>query len=162
MSRVKRISEVFDTASKIRSKEERINYLRSHADTCMRYIVQGAYHPNVEWLLPKGIPPYKPAPTMDTDGILHKEFHKLYLFCKGGHDTLKQFKREKLFIDLLEILHPEDAILICNVKDKKINYPFLTYLIFKEAFPDWLPEPREEDIVHPGQKRNSKKKEENA
>ena len=44
---------------------------------------------------------------------------------------------------------------MCNVKDKKINYPFLTYSFFYEAFPGWLPEPRDEDIVH---SRNLKKK----
>jgi hypothetical protein len=140
MSRVKMISEIFQTASEMKTKKERIDFLRANESNLMQYVVQGAYHPGVKWLLPKGEPPYKPASEIDTYGTFHQEFHKLYLFCDGANTNLTKAKREKLFIDLLSVLHPQDAKLLCAVKDKYIPYPFLTYALFRESFPNWLPE----------------------
>ena len=97
------------------------------------------------WLLPKGVPNFKRSEPVGSEGAFMQEFNRLYLFCKGGNDNLKQFDRERLFINMLEKLHPDDAILLCHVKDKKINYSFLTYALFKEAFPDWLPEKAKEE-----------------
>ena len=67
------------------------------------------------------------------------EARRLYLFIEGGHPTLKQTRREQLFIELLEILNPEDAKLLCNIKDKKMPYKGITYNLTKEVFPDILP-----------------------
>jgi len=145
MSRIKRISEVFEETSKFKLKKDRISHLQTNQSVLMKYMAQGAYHPGVVWLLPKGVPPHKSANPLETEMGLHQELQRLYLFCKGGNDSLKQYDREKLFINVLEKLHPADAELLCAVKDKRINYPFLTYALFKEAFPDWLPDKEKED-----------------
>tara|TARA_B100000427_G_C15308865_1_gene507384 strand:- start:594 stop:752 length:159 start_codon:yes stop_codon:yes gene_type:complete len=43
-----------------------------------------------------------------------------------------------MFIQLLEGLHPDEAKIICKVKDKELEslYPKVTLDIVKEAFPD--------------------------
>lgn len=147
INRVKMIPEIFKKASLLPTHEERIQYIRENQNELMRYIVQGALHPGVEWLLPTGEPPHIPGPTRDTEGILYKEFGRLYIFCKGGNPNLKQYQREKLFVDLLSLLHPEDARLLCAVKEKNIPYPYLNYEFFQEAFPDWLPAKEPEKIL---------------
>ena len=40
---------------------------------------------------------------------------------------------------MLESLHPKEADLVIQVKDKKLNYRGLTYKLIKETFPEILP-----------------------
>ena len=68
---------------------------------------------------------------------LRKEWTKLYNFVKGGNDQLNSLRRETMFIQILEGLHPLDAEILCLVKDKKL---YDKYKIAKanvtEAYPD--------------------------
>ena len=60
---------------------------------------------------------------------------KLYLFVEGGNPNLKPNRREYLFIELLESIHPKEAELLLQVKDKKLKCNGLTYNLVKETFP---------------------------
>jgi hypothetical protein len=145
-TKTRTVSEVLADVSKIRTRQGRIDALRANDSPLLRDIVRVAYHPAMIWLLPKGIPPYTPNPMpFDAFGILTKEEDRLREFIFGmspNQNTMPQKKREKLFIDLLEMVHPDDARLLCYVKDKRIPYPFLTYTLCQEAFAftDLLPE----------------------
>jgi hypothetical protein len=146
------MSAIFDAASKLRTKELKIEYLREFLTNkemnniyfaLMRDIIQGAYHPGVVWLLPKGNLPYRPLmENSDTEYVLYRESKrgKLSLFCKGGVDNLPQARRETLFIQLLESIPPDEAKLLIAVKDKYLPYEGLTYEFFNEVFPGILPE----------------------
>ena len=56
---------------------------------------------------------------------------------KGGNDSLNSLRRETMFIQILEGLHPLDAEILCLMKDKKL---YDKYKITKEnvieAYPD--------------------------
>lgn len=68
---------------------------------------------------------------------LRKEYENFYLFVKGGNDKLPNIKREGIFIQLLEGLHPLEAELLCLVKDKKLTTKYKVSLdLVKEAYPD--------------------------
>ena len=68
---------------------------------------------------------------------IRKEYQRFYNFCKGGNDQLKSLRRETMFIQMLEGLHPEEAKIICLVKDKNLTEKYnLTQEIVAEAFPD--------------------------
>jgi hypothetical protein len=147
-----RISLLLKTASdlQIRGKPIQIEYLRTIYNEPLRYIIQGALHPGVEWLLPKGPMIYTSFnENADLDSKLYREYRKLYIFCKGGNDKLNQQKRENLFIQLLESLHSEDAELLIYMKDKSLPYPGITYDLICDAYPGMLPEKREEkeDVI---------------
>ena len=62
---------------------------------------------------------------------------KFYNFVKGGNDGLSSLRRETMFINVLQGLHPLEAEILCLVKDKKLE---TKYKISKEnvsqAFPD--------------------------
>jgi len=58
------------------------------------------------------------------------------LFIEPVNTNVHQIKRESLFIDLLESIHPEEAKLVCSVKDKKIPYKGITKKLVKEALPN--------------------------
>ena len=68
---------------------------------------------------------------------LRKEWTKLYNFVKGGNDQLNSLRRETMFIQILEGLHPLDAEILCLVKDKKLYDKYkITRANVTEAYPD--------------------------
>ena len=67
---------------------------------------------------------------------LRKEWTKLYNFVKGGNSSLKSLRRETMFIQILEGLHPLDAEILCLVKDKKL---YDKYKITKENVAEAYP-----------------------
>ena len=68
---------------------------------------------------------------------LRKEWTKLYNFVKGGNDQLNSLRRETMFIQILEGLHPLDAEILCLVKDKKLYDKYkITKQNVSEAYPD--------------------------
>ena len=68
---------------------------------------------------------------------LRREWTKLYNFIKGGNDSLKSLRRETMFIQILEGLHPLDAEILCLVKDKNLYDKYkITKENVSEAYPD--------------------------
>ena len=68
---------------------------------------------------------------------IRKEWTKFYNFCKGGNDQLKSLRRETMFIQMLEGLHPLDAEILCLVKDKQLETKYkITKEIVSEAYPE--------------------------
>ena len=60
---------------------------------------------------------------------IRKEYTKFYNFIKGGNDGLSSLRRETMFINVLEGLHPLEAEILFLVKDKKLE---TKYKITKE------------------------------
>ena len=68
---------------------------------------------------------------------LRTQFHILYNFVKGGNNGLSTIRRETMFINLLQGLHPKEAEILCLVKDKKLTDKYkITFENVKEAYPD--------------------------
>jgi len=74
----------------------------------------------------------------DTDGktTLRRECKHFYHFIRGGNNGLTSIRRETMFINLLEGLHPLEAEILCLVKDKKLSDKYnITKDLVSEAFP---------------------------
>lgn len=68
---------------------------------------------------------------------IRREFKNFYHFLKGGNPGLNAIRRETMFINILEGLHPLEAEIICLVKDKKLTDKYkITREIVSEAYPD--------------------------
>jgi len=68
---------------------------------------------------------------------IRKEFKRFYNFIKGGNDSLASLRRETMFIQMLEGLHPLEAEILCLVKDKKLQTKYkITKEIVTQAYPD--------------------------
>ena len=68
---------------------------------------------------------------------LRREYTKLYNFIRGGNDQLNGLRRETMFIQILEGLHPLDAEILCLMKDKKLYDKYkITKENVVEAYPD--------------------------
>ena len=121
-----------------KDKPRKLKVLRDHDSIALRQVLRGAFDPKIEWALPKGEVPYtvNDAPIGTDHTILSQEAKRLYLFIKGGDDTVKQNKRELLFVQLLEGLSAEEAEFLVAVVNKKVNnkYKGFTANLVKEAF----------------------------
>lgn len=77
--------------------------------------------------------------TSDTQAktTIRRESKNFYHFLKGGNMSLSTIRRESMFINLLEGLHPLEAEIICLVKDKKLTDKYkITQEIVAEAYTD--------------------------
>jgi len=87
-----------------------------------------------KFLLPDGEPPYKPNPNPQgmTQAIFQQEINKFYVFCRAD---LKAAKRETMFIQLLENIHPSEAKILLAVKDQTLTklYPNITRKVVAAA-----------------------------
>jgi hypothetical protein len=68
---------------------------------------------------------------------IRKEYDKFYNFVKGGNDGLSSLRRETMFINILQGLHPLESEILCLVKDKKLQEKYkITKEIVSQAYPD--------------------------
>lgn len=132
------ISEVLQKVSNAKTKAEKIKLLQDNNTQALRSILIWNYDESVVSMIPEGEVPYRPneAPAGTEHTVLEKEARKLYYFIKGGDNTLKQFKREQMFIQMLEGLHSSEAEVLVLVKDKKLQDKYrITKAVVQEAFP---------------------------
>lgn len=68
---------------------------------------------------------------------IRKEYTKFYNFVKGGNDGLSSIRRETMFINILQGLHPLEAEILCLVKDKKLQTKYkITKELVAQAYPE--------------------------
>lgn len=132
------ISEILATANKLGSREKRIKHLQEHDCTALKDILRIGLDDSITLSLPEGEPPFKKADPEKTLLELRFEYPKFRNFVQAASPNLNQFKRETSFIDMLESIHPEDAVLFCKAKDKKLKYKYITKTLVKSAFPDLI------------------------
>ncbi len=136
--RVESLGTIIEEVVSARTREEKVAILRKHDHPGLRRILQLAFDERVNWLLPKGVPLYKPNPMFDCEGQLYAELRRIYLFLEGGNVNLEPERRETLFIQLLETVTPADAKLLLDVQNKILPTK-LDRNIVEEVFPGILP-----------------------
>lgn len=109
-------------------------------------VIQLVFVDGIQLDLPPGIPPYKPQNLPNNWGYnrLPKELKKMHYFIKGANNTVKQVKKESMFIEMLESLSSDEAKLLLQIKDKKLEYKGITKRYVKKAFPEFFPGETEE------------------
>tara|TARA_R110000868_G_scaffold298903_2_gene559094 strand:- start:24391 stop:24957 length:567 start_codon:yes stop_codon:yes gene_type:complete len=159
------VFEILELASKQRSNVKKAEVLKTYEHDSVKSILIWNFDETVISLLPEGSVPYgdlkdqnvysgnlsdnlvreasggESATQQDLQGrgrtSLRREYQNLYHFVKGGNDTLSTIRREMMFINILEGLHPKEAELLCLVKDKQLQTKYkITLDNVKEAFPD--------------------------
>ena len=135
------MQEIATKVNNAKDKPRKLKVLRDNDAVALRQVLKGAFDPKIEWSLPTGDEiPYKvnDAPLGTDHTLLSREAKRLYLFIKGGDNTLSNTKRETLFIQILEGLSAEEAEFLVTVVNKKVNneYKGFTANLVREAF-DW-------------------------
>jgi len=68
---------------------------------------------------------------------IRREYKNFYHFLKGGNDSLNNIRRETMFINILEGLHPLEAEIVALVKDKKLETKYkISKEVVSEAYSD--------------------------
>jgi len=68
---------------------------------------------------------------------IRREAKHFYHFIKGGNNAMNSIRRETMFINILEGLHPLEAEIVTLCKDKKLGEVYkVTKEIIAEAYPD--------------------------
>ena len=132
------VFEVFEEITKTKTKGDKIKVLKQNESWALKDIIRGSMDSTVKWNLPAGAPPYTAALEESHPANLLKENTKFKYFVKGGPgDNMPAFKRESIFIGILEGVHPQDAELVISMINKE-KPKGLTRPMVKEAFPGLL------------------------
>tara|TARA_A100001201_G_scaffold125932_1_gene110364 strand:- start:661 stop:1140 length:480 start_codon:yes stop_codon:yes gene_type:complete len=133
------VHEILELASKQRTKAKKIEILKEYETDALKTIFIWNFDDTVVSLLPQGDVPYKEneVPVGTDHTSLRREHKNLYHFVKGGNDSLSGLRRETMFIQMLEGLHPEEAKILCLTKDKQLQTKYkITYEMVREAYSD--------------------------
>ena len=133
------VHEVLDLVDSQRTKAKKIQILQEYSDDALKAILIWNFDPTAISVIPSGPVPYKEneVPVGTDHTSLRREWKNLYHFLKGGNDSLSTMRRETMFIQMLEGLHPEEAKIICLVKDKDLESRYkITYDMVQQAYPD--------------------------
>jgi len=133
------VHEIFELVSKQRSKAKKVEVLKEQRCDAITALLIWNFDDSVVSLLPTGEVPYEKneVPVGTDHTSLRKEWRNLYHFVKGGNDSLSKTRRESMFIQILEGLHPHEADILCLVKDKALTSRFkISKEVVSEAFPD--------------------------
>ena len=103
------IHEILDYVDSQKTKPKKVQALQEYRDDSLTAILIWNFDDKVVSAIPKGQVPYKEneVPVGTDHTSLRREWKNLYHFIKGGNDTLSSLRRETMFIQMLEGLHPE-------------------------------------------------------
>jgi len=159
--------EVLNAASKMKSNAKKIEVLQRYGDPSLKAVFIWNFDETIETLLPEGEVPYgsniedeiqsgslsgkidDAVGKMSEMGSaslgsqdqgqtsIRKEFQKFYNFLKGGNPGMSSLRRESMFINILQGLHPLEAEILILVKDGRLGDKYkITKENVSEAFPD--------------------------
>lgn len=132
------MSEILQEINDRRKNTDRVELLQKYDSQVLRGVLFVALRPElVRWALPEGVPPYKPSEALDNQSFFFTEWEKLYVFLADYN--LPAWRREQLFIQLLEALTPDDALLMISLKEGKMPYTNIKDKVVDMAFPGLLP-----------------------
>ena len=111
------IHEILELVSEQRTKAKRVDILKEYRDDSLTAVLIWNFDERVQSAIPDGQVPYEPndVPVGTDHTSLRREWKTLYHFIKGGNDSLSTLRRESMFIQLLEGLHPKEAEIICLI-----------------------------------------------
>ncbi len=118
MSNTLSLSEIVNKVCELKTKEEKVALLKENNSEALRTVLTVMFDKkNFVWNIPSDtVPPYKPSPHNESHGMLYRQARKLRYFIKGyDGENLSQYRKEFLFIEMLESIDKEDAKLMEKV-----------------------------------------------
>lgn len=136
----KEVFEILEEFDKQKSKTERKEVLLKYANIpALTDVLRGTFDDSLQFLLPEGKPPYTPNTPESVPSTLRKQHRQFGYFVKGGPGKdMPAYKREALFIRLLESIHPQDAEIVLSMVAKQSPVKYLTKKLVQEAFPNLI------------------------
>ena len=133
------MNEILDLVAEQKTDAKKVAILQEYECDALKSLFIWNFDESIISLLPEGKVPYKPNENpLGTDhSSLRREQRNLYMFVKGGNDQLSTIRRETIFIQMLEGLHPSEADIVIAVKDKDLEDLYdIPFEVVEEAYPD--------------------------
>ena len=133
------MNEILELVSEQKTDDGKIAILKEYECDIIKSLFIWNFDDSVISLLPQGTVPYKPNENpLGTDhSSLRREQRSLYNFVKGGNDQLSTIRRETIFIQMLEGLHPKEADIVIAVKDGNLEDMYdVPFEVVEDAYPD--------------------------
>ena len=146
------ISEVLQRVSNAKTKAKKVEILQEYKTPALTKILLCNFAKSIAFCFPEGETPYRPneRPKGVDHTLLLNEHRMLDNFIKktvngvtfygcsnNTRPRMQQLKKENLWIQVLEGLHPEEAQVLDLIKDKKLT---TKYKITKQNVIDAFPE----------------------
>lgn len=132
----KHVFEVIAAAEKASKREEKIQILRQNESWALKDMLRATYDDSIKFMLPPGEPPYTPNEEGSIPSTFLKQNTQLKYVVKGPiAEKMIPVKRERIFINMLEAIHPEDAKLCIKMINKESLGKGITKKLVQEAFP---------------------------
>ena len=159
------IFEILELLDAQKTNAKKVEVLRNYEHDSIKTIFVWNYDSSVVSLLPPGAVPYgetnaqttfagtlseniakeaaggESATGQDLDGrnktSIRHEYKNFYHFVQGGNNSLTTTRREMIFINMLQGLHPKEAEVLCLVKDKDLESKYNVSIDqVKQAYPN--------------------------
>lgn len=137
------IHDVLKKANNAKNKKERIAILQEHNCMGLRDVMKGNFDDTIQWTLPEGSPPYEVAEGNNWVGLNISSPKTLKYFVRGGPGkNMRIARKERMFIEMLETSHPDDAKVIIAMKDKSLQsiYKNITKKLVQDTWPNLISE----------------------
>ena len=133
------MSEILELASKQRPVAKKVEVLQEYDTDALKAILIWNFDETAVSMVPEGEVPYEKndVPIGTDHTSLRKEWKNLYHFVQGGNNSLSPIRRETMFIQMLEGLHPDEADILCLVKDGRLGEKYkITKEVVGKAYSD--------------------------
>ena len=133
------MNEILELVSQQKTDAKKVALLKEYECDALKSLFIWNFDESIISLLPEGKVPYKrnENPLGTDHSSLRREQRNLYMFVKGGNDALSTIRRETIFIQMLEGLHPKEADIIVAVKDGDLEDMYdVPFEVVEEAYPD--------------------------
>ena len=159
------IFEILELVDAQKTNAKKVEVLKNYEHDSIKTVFVWNYDSSVISLLPPGPVPYgetnaqttfagtlseniakeaaggESATGQDLDGrnktSIRHEYKNFYHFVQGGNPSLTTTRREMIFINMLQGLHPKEAEVLCLVKDKDLESRYKVSIDqVKQAYPN--------------------------
>lgn len=129
------LAEIVTDARALSTIAEKAQFLKANNSKELRNILILMYDGRFTFDLPTTPPPYRPSVVNESHGLLYREARKLSYFVNEMKDgeNLDRVRKEALFIQMLESVDKDDALLLLQMLAKE-PYPDLPVEAIHEAF----------------------------
>lgn len=159
--------EVLELVSKQRTNSKKVELLQRYGDLSLKALFIWNFDESLVSALPPGDVPYASTAEQNSfsgtvsdkvrDAVnkmeelgsnslgmndqgqttIRKEYKMFYNFIRGGNDGLSSLRRETMFINMLQGMHPLEAEILILVKDKRLEEKYkISKQVVSEAYPD--------------------------
>ena len=138
-TRTPELYEVLQLIDQAETNEQVVDLIRTNGEKYSWFTdyLRCLFDEKIVFNLPPGTPPYTPAHEAQYPSSWHRKHMDLGYWVKGlKGDQMNPIKRESNFIGMLESIHPEDAVHIVHMTQKRSEVAGLTKEAVKEALPN--------------------------